>query len=139
MKISSSLSKLFLSTKVSKLKVKVEVIEGGFWVKVTEVVSTKGGFCYFPGLPFPSNSQCRLGALSRDKIRPQIELALPVVNQKHLHDHPIIINHIGREASGENHRRYRVMLHNMDLEWNLRLHERLSQIVGLFVFVSFFG
>ena len=34
---------------------------------------------------------------------------------------------------------HRVMLHNMDLEWNLHLHERLSQIVGMFVFVSFFG
>ena len=27
----------------------------------------------------------------------------------------------------------------MDLEWNLHLHEWKSQIVGLFVFVSFFG
>ena len=31
-----------------------------------------------------------------------------------------------------------VILHDMDLEWNLCLHKRLSQIVCLFVFVSFF-
>ena len=90
------------------------------------MVSAKCGFCRFPSLPFPSNRQCRLEAPFEDKIKPQIELTLPVVNQKHLHDYPFIVDRIGREAFGENHRRHRVMLYNMDLEWNLRLHERLS-------------
>ena len=58
------------------------------------------------GLSFPGNCQCRFGAPFEDKIRPQIELALPVVNQKHLHNRPIIVDCIGREASGENPRRW---------------------------------
>ena len=41
MKISTSLSKLFLSTKVSKLKVKVEVTEGEF--RVEEEVTVLAG------------------------------------------------------------------------------------------------
>ena len=31
-----------------------------------------------------------------------------------------------------------VIIYDMDLEWNLRLHEQLSQIIRLFMFVSFF-
>ena len=44
MKISSSLSKLSLSTKVSKLKVKVEVIEGGFCC-FPAIVNAASGHC----------------------------------------------------------------------------------------------
>ena len=45
MKISSSLSKLFLCSKFSKLKVKVEVIEGGF--RVEEEVGVLAGDALF--------------------------------------------------------------------------------------------
>ena len=55
---------------------------------------------------FLATVNAHFGAPFKDKIRPQIELALPVVNQKHLHNRPIIVDCIGREASGENPRRW---------------------------------
>ena len=83
-------------------------------------------FAFHSGLSFPSNRQCCLGASFGDKIRPQIELALPVVNQKHLHDRPIIVDHIGQEASGENPQRQRQQRRRRCMISHARSHPRSS-------------